>query len=169
MIPSEYPAALEFIQAQGYTHLPSRTVSRIVMHCTSGGPNAHQTAAYFASGAEGRHASAHFVVGNDGVIVQCVRLADVAFHAHAANASTIGIENCAHMPGLPPSAAQYAASAQLVAWLCDLYGLPRDRAHIVGHAEADPSTTHTGCPTADGWQWDDFMPLVVAAPVTVAC
>lgn len=30
-----------------------------------------------------------------------------------------------------------------------------------GHAEADPSTTHTSCPDGGPWPWDDYMSMVL--------
>jgi hypothetical protein len=49
----------------------------------------------------------------------------------------------------------------LTRWLCDTYGIPCDRTHILGHSEAHPATTHTGCPNAV-WDWDYFMGMVVS-------
>src|SRR4029434_2401733 len=37
--------------------------------------------------------------------------------------------------------------------------VPKDRTHILGHAEADPNTTHTACPNAV-WDWEYYMGLV---------
>ena len=152
----EYPGAAAFVRAEGY-HVQARTIRRVVIHCTSGGPSADRTAAYFASGADGSKASAHFVIGQDGTVIQCVRLADVAYHAHAANVDSVGIEHCAHLPGMPPTPAQYDASARLVAWLCAQYAIPVDRQHIQAHHEADPATTHQVCPEGDGWVWGELM------------
>jgi hypothetical protein len=56
--------------------------------------------------------------------------------------------------------AQYQASARLTAWLLVAAGLPPDRDHVKGHAEADPATTHTKCPEGCGWDWSYFMSLV---------
>ena len=42
-----------------------------------------------------------------------------------------------------PTNNQYRSSAALVSWFCVSYGLPVDRTHMVGHAEADTHTTHT--------------------------
>jgi len=161
----EYPGAHAFIQARGFHFDPGRKVQRIVIHCTDGGPSANRTAAYFASGAEGKSSSAHFVIGQDATVIQCVRLGDVAHHAHTANRDSIGIEHCCRTPrelgpgdaGLPPSAAQLAASARLVAWLCNRLGIPCDRAHVRVHAEADPDTTHKGCPTSAGINLDALV------------
>lgn len=169
----QYPPAIAFVQAAGFREGGSdRKVDKLVLHVTDGGPDAMKTARYFAGGAEGKHASAHFVVGNNnGDVIQCVKLEDVAYHAHFANLDSIGIEHCARTPGelgqadagLPMTDAQYAASARLVSWLCQRYGLPRDRSVILGHAEADPATTHTDCPTG-ALSWERYMAALAAVP-----
>lgn len=143
--------------------------SRVIIHITDGRPAAMPVAQMWQVPKHG--SSAHFVVGQDGTVLQCVALGDVAWHAHAQNGAGVGIEHCARTPrelspldpGLEPSDAQYAASAKLVAWLCDLVGLPRNRFNIQGHAEADPATTHLDCPLGSGWDWDRYMALVLAA------
>ncbi len=164
MVP-EYPLAAAFIQARGFHFDPGRHVRQIVLHATDGHGSADRTAAYFASGAEGRNASAHFVIGQDATVIQCVKLADVAYHAHTANSSSIGIEHCARTPGefghddpgMPPTTVQLQASAKLIAWLCARLEIPCDRAHVRGHREADPDTTHTGCPTSAGIDLDALV------------
>src|SRR5271168_4489565 len=118
----------------------------------------------------GHGSSAHFVIDQDGSILQCVNLSDSAYHAHARNIVSVGVEHCARSPGelspddpgLPVSNAQYASSAKLVAWLCNLGSFAPTRENIMGHAEADLKTTHADCPTgvAGGWDWDAFMLLV---------
>lgn len=56
-----------------------RTVDTVVLHYTAGRGNAMSTAALFSL--PKRKASAHFVVGRAGEIVQCVDLDDAAWHA----------------------------------------------------------------------------------------
>lgn len=140
----------------------------IVIHCTDGHPQAEGVAEMWQ---QPRHlSSAHFVVGQDGAVIQAVRIADTAWHAHGANACSVGIEHCARTPGewsatdpgLTPSDALYGASAKLVAWLCVTLGLRAGRAAIVGHAEADSTTSHRRCPNGCGWDWTHYMDLVTA-------
>ena len=100
--------------------------------------------------------SAHYIVGQSGDIVQCVHDNDIAWHASAVNGDSLGIEHCAsNVYHNPPVQAQYEASARLVCWLCNQYGIPLDRDHIVGHAEASPQDNHD-CPSA-AWDWDTYM------------
>lgn len=158
------------------TKVPKRaTYALIVIHCTDGHARAQGTAGMFATPKELRipavATSAHFVIGQDGTVIQCVDLGDVANHAHGVNQIAVGIEHCARTPkefgindpGMPPSDIQYQESAKLVAWLCKVAGLPIDRAHIKGHNEADTTTTHTKCPTGCGWDWDKYLAMVKQA------
>ena len=145
---------------------PSYT--EITIHCTDGHAAAMPVAEMWREPDHG--SSAHLVVGQDGTVLQCVPLRCAAYHAHSANAYTVGIEHCARTPGelgkddpgLAPSDALYAASARVVAYLLVAAGLPADRAHVRGHAEADPETTHTRCPDGCGWDWTKYMAMVGA-------
>lgn len=141
---------------------------RIVIHCTSGRADPMGPASMWQQPHAG--SSAHFVVGQDGTVVQCVELCFAAYHAHSANADSIGVEHCARAagtlsaadPGLPPSDACYRSSAKLVAYLLVAAGVQPDRSTtVLGHAEADPQTTHTLCPVGDGWNWETYWPLLI--------
>ncbi len=169
---AEYPQASRFVAARWF-RVPAtpRTLSRVVIHITDGGSNINGTVGWFQNpvNADGtpRRVSAHYVVGRDGEVVQMVEHANVAWHASSANGDSIGIEHCANTRGLNPTPAQYGGSAALVRWLCDTYGIPIDRDHVLGHSEADPRTTHTGCPNAV-WDWSTFMSLVQGASGAVS-
>jgi len=142
-------------------------IDRIVIHITDA-PTTSSTVNHFTQA--GANSSAHYLVGQDGELVQFVSEADTAWHAKGVNRRSIGIEHVAvkqggatyggtTFPFLPPTDVQYGESAALVAQLCQKYGLATDRTTIIGHREADPGTTHTSCP--DGaWNWDHFMRLV---------
>jgi N-acetyl-anhydromuramyl-L-alanine amidase AmpD/V8-like Glu-specific endopeptidase len=156
----EYPQASRFEPAApgNYTAMSSpRTIERVVIHITDGGANINGTIAWFKNPAA--KVSAHYVIGQDGEVVQMVRHNDKAWHASSANGNSIGIEHVANTRGLKPTGAQLCASAALVTWLCDQFGITPDRAHIQGHSEADPKTTHTGCPNAV-WDWTQYMQMI---------
>lgn len=174
----DYPAASRFVPAHAKNFKVGRkrgaVIDRIVIHITAGGPNINGTIAWFQNGdrynektGKYGYSSAHYIVGRDGEVVQMVRNADTAYHASSANSRSIGIEHNANKPyslnrrDLPPTEPQYAASAQLVAWLCAQYGIPVDREHIIGHIEASPGDNHD-CPSAY-WDWTHYMELVQAA------
>jgi V8-like Glu-specific endopeptidase len=176
----EYPGASRFAPAAAgnYRAVSSpRTIDRVVIHITDGGSRIAGTIGWFQNPDQqinGKHitVSAHYVIGQDGEVVQMVRNNDIAWHASAVNGRSIGIEHVAYkrkpaangrqaIPAMPPSEDQYQASAGLVAWLCSQFGIPVDRDHIVGHFEASPKDNHD-CPSAL-WTWDHYMDLVRAA------
>ncbi len=150
----------------------NQTYNKIIIHCTDGKERAKPVAEMWQK--PGHGSSAHFVVDQNGSVIQCVPMCFAAFHAHEINDSSVGVEHCArtpgeferppmnwvHDPGLPPSSALYAASARLVAYLLVAAGLPADRAHVRGHAESDPKTTHDRCPEGCGWDWSGYMAMV---------
>jgi V8-like Glu-specific endopeptidase len=164
----EYPGASRFAPAHpsNYRSVSApREINEIVIHITDGGRRIGGTIGWFQNPDQRNarnqpiHVSAHYVVGQDGEVVQMVRNNDVAWHASSANSHSIGIEHVANTRGLNPTEDEYRGSAALVAWLCSQYSLPLDRSHILGHAEADPHTSHTACPNAV-WDWDHYMDCV---------
>ncbi|MEV5906148.1 N-acetylmuramoyl-L-alanine amidase [Streptomyces sp. NPDC052127] len=108
--------------------------------------------------------SAHYVVRSvDGHVAQCVRESDIAWHAGnwGYNTRSIGIE---HEGWVDRPAyftdALYEESARLTASVCDRYGIPKDRAHIIGHYEV-PGTDHTD--PGPNWDWSHYLRLVGSA------
>ncbi|MFF5103636.1 N-acetylmuramoyl-L-alanine amidase [Streptomyces sp. NPDC000134] len=105
--------------------------------------------------------SAHYVVRSaDGHIAQCVREADIAWHAGNwdYNTRSIGIEHegWVDQPRYFTDAL-YERSAALTAALCDRYGIRKDRAHIIGHHEV-PGSDHTD--PGPLWDWTRYIRLV---------
>jgi N-acetyl-anhydromuramyl-L-alanine amidase AmpD len=163
----EYPQASRFEPADSANYRAvsgTRTVNRIVIHITDGGPKINGTISWFKNPAA--KVSAHYVIAQDGEVVQMVKHNDVAWHASSANGDSVGIEHVANTRGLNPTPAQYCASAALANWLATQFGLPIDRTHILGHSEADPKTTHTGCPNAV-WDWDYYMGMATSSSCDV--
>lgn len=166
--PADYPLAI-FVPAasSNYRRGRARKIRRVVIHITDGRANAWPVAQMFQEHLD-KPRSSHFIVGQDTTVLQSVRLADTAWHAGTANPDSIGIENCARSPkelgpadlGLKPTLGQYQRCAELVVWCLKTYGIPCDREHVLGHAEADPKTTHKDCPTG-AWDWAVFWPMVV--------
>ena len=108
--------------------------------------------------------SAHYLVRSaDGHVAQCVREANVAWHAGNwdYNTRSIGIE---HEGWVDQPAyftdALYEQSARLTAAICAKYGLPKDRSHIIGHYEV-PGTDHTD--PGPNWDWTRYIRLVTSA------
>lgn len=138
----------EFIPAAAPNFMAGRNgnrVSLIVLHTTVGTMDA--TIATFQN--PGRLASAHYVVGLDGRLVQMVKESDTAYHAGDwnVNLTSIGIEHVddGNYNG-PRTPELYATSSTLVGELCTRYSIPRDRSHIRKHSEV--SDAPTGCPDA---------------------
>ena len=73
-----------------------------------------------------RGASAHFVVGFDGDIVQCVPLGEMAQANYPMNDYTISIETCHPDETGRFTENTYRTLIKLVAWLCEEYGLTAD-------------------------------------------
>ena len=156
----EYPQADRFEPANPGNYRAvtgTRTIDKVVIHITDSGANISSPINWFKD--PRAKVSAHYVIGQDGTIVQMVAHNDVAWHAGSANGTSIGIEHVANTRGLNPTPAQMCASAALVTWLCDTYGIPADRQHILGHSEADSRTTHTSCPNAV-WDWTYYMDMI---------
>lgn len=114
-------------------------------------------------------ASAHYVIG-PGKVYQQVRERDIAWHAgnREINARSVGIEHegFAYRPGFYVGDV-YETSARLVRLITQRYGIPRDRQHIIAHAEVPhPSqpgkfggkSAHTD--PGPWWDWDYYMALV---------
>lgn len=159
---AEYPQASRFAAADSGNYRSisgTRTIERVVIHITDGGANINGTIGWFQN--PSAKVSAHYVIGQDGEVVQMVRHNDVAWHARSANGNSIGIEHVANTRGLRPTPTQLAASAALVTWLCDQFGIAVDRTHVLGHSEADPGTAHAACPNAV-WDWTYYMGLLTS-------
>ena len=138
-----------------YARRDSRVIEEIVLHITEGGTdkaeitahNAFGIARYLQNG-KWMQQAAHYIVGRDGTVVQCVRHKDIAFHAGPANDWTIGIEHntrsAARTRSSPPR--QYLKSAELVLWLCNMLGFAADRHTYPGTRKPIPRATHSSCP-----------------------
>jgi N-acetyl-anhydromuramyl-L-alanine amidase AmpD len=108
--------------------------------------------------------TAHYLVRSaDGHVAQCVRDSDIAWHAGSwdYNTHSIGIE---HEGWVDRPAyftdALYEQSARLTAAICTKHGIPKDRAHIIGHYEV-PGTDHTD--PGPHWDWTRYIRLVNVA------
>jgi N-acetylmuramoyl-L-alanine amidase len=125
-----------------------------VLHTTAG---SFESATDWFSKAESG-VSAHYLVGLDGRVTQFVDEADTARHAGRVgnptaglydgtdpNRYTVGIEfeDGGRPDAVRRTEAQYAAGAALIAAVAGRWGIPLDRAHVVGHREL---TDRKSCP-----------------------
>ena len=69
------------------------------------------------------YASAHFVVGLEGEVLQCVPLSEVAYCSSQANDHTVSIEVCHADEAGEFSAETMASLLRLTAWLCEEFDL----------------------------------------------
>ncbi|TDE11835.1 amidase [Jiangella asiatica] len=103
--------------------------------------------------------SAHYVIrSSDGEVTQMVRNKDVAWHVGNTNNRSIGIEHEGWVDDASwYTEAMYRSSATLTRHVCDRYGIPLDRTHIIAHSEA-PGATHTD--PGPHWDWTRYMDYV---------
>ncbi|MFC8228773.1 N-acetylmuramoyl-L-alanine amidase [Streptomyces sp. NPDC057287] len=152
----DYPPAL-WVAADSANFATGRTatVDKVVIHVTQG--SYAGTISWFQDAVS--KVSSHYVVrSSDGQITQMVRDKDTAYHAKSANASSLGIEHEGFIDN--PSwftDPMYRSSAALTKYLCDRYGIAKDRSHIIGHSEA-PGNDHTD--PGVHWNWSYYMQLV---------
>jgi len=157
--PPPYYPPIDYVPASraNYDVGRSAAITTIVIHETDG---TWLSATNWFQNRNSR-VSAHYLVRAwDGGIMQFVAEGDTAFHARAANPWSIGIEHeYSARYGIPHTNAQYRSSALLVCAIARRYGIPTDRAHIVGHNELRGSDHSDPGPT---WNWSYYMSLVNA-------
>ncbi|MFB6909293.1 N-acetylmuramoyl-L-alanine amidase [Streptomyces bacillaris] len=157
----DYPPALWApAHAANHTvpaHPSERRIDRVVIHVAQ--QLFTPTIGIFRDPA--KQVSAHYVVrSGDGHVAQCVREKDIAWHAGNwdVNTRSIGIEHegWVDRPEFFTDV-MYRRSALLTADICARHGIPRDRAHIIGHHEV-PGSDHTDPGVL--WDWDRYLRLV---------
>ncbi|MBI3202929.1 MAG: N-acetylmuramoyl-L-alanine amidase [Myxococcales bacterium] len=133
------------------------SIDYVVIHTTQGSYSG--TINWFKNPAA--KVSSHYVVrSHDGAITQMVDDSDIAWHDGCFNSSSIGIEHEGFVsaPSKWYTDEMYRSSARLTAWLCDRYGIPKDRKHVLGHSETPDCSDHTD--PGSGWNWGRYMQLV---------
>jgi N-acetyl-anhydromuramyl-L-alanine amidase AmpD len=132
-------------------------IDRVIIHVTQ--ETYSDALAIFAD--PQKKVSAHYVIRSaDGHVAQCVREADVAWHAGnwGYNTRSIGIEHEGWVDRPEYfTDALYQQSARLTAAICAKYGIPRDREHIIGHYQV-PGTDHTD--PGPEWDWVRYIRMV---------
>ncbi|MEU5564278.1 N-acetylmuramoyl-L-alanine amidase [Micromonospora musae] len=154
------PAAWVPASASNYTvasRPASHQIDYVVIHVTQG--SYAGSISWFQNPAS--RVSAHYTFrSSDGAVTQSVREKDIGWHAGnwTYNTQSIGIEHEGYVDN-PAwfTDAMYRASAALTRALTTKYGIPRDRAHIIGHVEV-PGATHTD--PGPNWNWTYYLQLV---------
>ncbi|MFB6425903.1 N-acetylmuramoyl-L-alanine amidase [Streptomyces microflavus] len=139
------------------SHPSERRIDRVVIHVAQ--QMFTPTIGIFRDPA--KQVSAHYVVrSGDGHVAQCVREQDIALHAGNWNVNTrsIGIEHEGWVDRPEYfTPVMYLRSARLTADICERHGIPKDRAHIIGHHKV-PGSDHTDPGVL--WDWELYLRLV---------
>lgn len=101
-------------------------VRNIFVHYTANqGTTAEQNRSYFENlGITGEtSASAHFVIGFDGTIIQCIPLDEIGYAVKTRNYDSISIECCYQSEDGSFTEATYDSLIRLTSWLLKKYGL----------------------------------------------
>lgn len=130
------PIVSRFIRTDHYSMRGGVKIDHIVLHYTTS-RNIEGTIKHFVSGTP--KVSAHYIIGQDGELVQMVGDEHAAWHATTMNPRSIGIEHCAKA-GDKITPAQERTSALLIRWLVETYDIPRE--NIIPHNHVKP----TSCP-----------------------
>jgi N-acetyl-anhydromuramyl-L-alanine amidase AmpD len=145
-----------------------RKITHICLHGTAGGASAQAIGKYFQT--DSVQASAHFVIGQDGVIVQGVECTFAAWAnglltaGHAPylpdnvnpNLYTVSIEHVKSSTDNSDALTQIQAqkSFELMQCICNTYGVPKQAGDanggIITHADIDP-VNRSRCPGPYPW------------------
>jgi N-acetyl-anhydromuramyl-L-alanine amidase AmpD len=153
------------------------SVGYVVIHDTEGGWDASVSTLQNDPGK-----SVQYIVNTDGTVGQFVPESYTAWHAgnYWYNQRSVGIEHVGYYTKTYPEE-EYAASAKLVDYLTQKYGVATDRDHIIGHdqvpngnvmaqssppCEDSPATCETGSNYGGAgnhrdpgdWEWCTYMP-----------
>lgn len=129
----------EFLTINSYSRPGTKRqhIRDIVVHYVANpGTTAKQNRDYFEglkdqAGSHTVSASSHFVIGTDGVIIQCIPLDEVAYANYPRNDDTVSIECCHPDASGKFTDATIASLAKLTRWLCGELSL--DEKHIIRH------------------------------------
>lgn len=105
---------------------PLETIDGVVVHYVGNpGTSAAANRSFFSNLAvtHETYASAHFVVGLEGEVLQCVPLTEIAYCSSQANSHTISIEVCHNDETGEFSTETTAGLLRLTAWLCKEFDL----------------------------------------------
>jgi len=109
---------------------PLTEVNNIFVHYTANpGTSAAQNRSYFEQLKDNheRSASAHFIIGYNGEILQCVPLDEIAYAVQTRNEDSISIECCYKADNGQFTQETYDSLIRLLRWLIDAYELePED-------------------------------------------
>ena len=138
---------------------PLENIDGVVIHYVGNpGTTAQANRNYFAQ--PDTQVSAHFLVGLDGEVIQCIPLEEKSSATNERNRDTISIEVCHPDASGQFTQASYDTLVRLTAWLCDTAGIGRDR--VIRHYDV----TGKACPlffVEHPDTWTQFLADVAAA------
>ncbi|MDO5409258.1 MAG: peptidoglycan recognition family protein [Lachnospiraceae bacterium] len=105
---------------------PLKQVNGIVVHYVANpGSNGWENRDYFAGLAETHttKAGAHFIIGLDGTVIQCVPLNELTYCSNSRNVDTVSIECCHPDKDGKFTKKTYRSLIKLCKWLMERYGL----------------------------------------------
>ena len=108
---------------------PLEQVNSIFVHYTANpGTSAAQNRSYFEQQKDvhERSVSAHFIIGYEGEIIQCIPLDEIAYAVQTRNEDSISIECCFLAEDGSFTKETYDSLIELLAWLTDSYDLTPD-------------------------------------------
>ena len=144
---------------------PLETIDGVVVHYVGNpGTSAAANRSFFANLAltHETYASAHFIVGLEGEVIQCIPLTEVAYASNHRNSDTVAIEVCHPDDTGEFSPETYARAVELTAWLCREFRLDAAK-DVIRHYDV----TGKECPryyVANPAAWEQLQ-LDVAAEV----
>lgn len=134
---AKHPAWTEDLLPMNEYSRPGETlpeVKDIFVHYTANpGTSAAQNRSYFEQQKDMHEASvsAHFIIGYEGEIIQCVPLNEIAYAVQTRNYDSVSIECCYKAEDGSFTKETYDSLLSLLAWLTDTYDL--DTSHILRH------------------------------------
>ncbi len=148
-----------------------QVIDSIVIHTTEGSFSSSGVVAWFQNPSS--KVSSHYILDNEGEIIQMVADDRKAWHATYYNSRSIGIDFCGKASDPDTFTEENMDSMiELVAWLCYLYGIPAvhpsgdaydypndnlDEPGIVAHGQVQPWNRSDPGPHFD---WDGFIAAV---------
>ena len=136
-----------------------RRVTDIAIHYVGNpGTSAQANRNYFAQ--PDTQVSAHFLIGLEGEIIQCIPLTEIAYASNIRNEDTVAIEVCHPDETGAFSPAAYQQVVELTAWLCRTFDLDPDT-DVIRHYDV----TEKLCPlyyVEHPDAWDAFRADVAA-------
>ena len=152
----DYDVQLLSINEYSRPGIERNEINGIVIHYTANpGTGAQANRNYFESlkDTHATKASAHFIVGLDGEIIQCIPTAELAYASNDRNSDTVSIECCYENEDGSFNQATYNEAVHLTAWLCAKFGLSEK--DVIRHYDV----TGKMCPiyyVEHGDAWEQF-------------